>query len=113
MIVSWLIIVIALPIFAQTEINSAVAKDYLNQTVVVVAKVGGVRESPDGTKPHYINLGKDYPNQDLTLVVFGIFAQKYPYKLNDLQGKSLKVRGKITDYKGRLQIKEPEILAVF
>jgi DNA/RNA endonuclease YhcR with UshA esterase domain len=106
------LLLLSLSTFAQTEIQANEAKNHLGKVVMVKAKVGGVRESPAEGKPHYINLGADYPNQDLTIAVFGDFEAKYKLKVSDLQGKTIEVKGVVSEYRGRVQLKDPESIVV-
>jgi DNA/RNA endonuclease YhcR with UshA esterase domain len=104
-------IFLSLVTFAQT-IPATEAKNLIGKEVTVEAKVGGVRPSAREGSPHLINLGADYPNQDLTIAIFGDFEAKYKQKLTDLVGKTIQVEGIVSEYRGRVQLKDPEKIEV-
>jgi DNA/RNA endonuclease YhcR with UshA esterase domain len=111
LITLFLLFITALPTFSQT-IPATEAKNNMGKEVIVEAKVGGVRPSPGEGRPTYINLGADYPDQDLTIAIFGDFEAKYKLKLADLVGKTIQVKGIISEYRGRVQLKDPEQMEV-
>jgi DNA/RNA endonuclease YhcR with UshA esterase domain len=61
----------------------------------------------NGTKgqPTFLNLGKPYPNQVFTAVIWGSDRSKFGSPETSLNGKQVCVRGRIQLYRGK-----PEIL---
>jgi DNA/RNA endonuclease YhcR with UshA esterase domain len=88
-------------------IESSEAKNHLGKYKTIRGLVAGYHEASQIGKPNYLNLGKDHPNQDLSVVVFGNFEAKYKIKMSLLKGKQIKVSGLISKYKGSLQVKNP------
>ena len=90
------------------EIEARDAKKYAGWNKSVKGKVAGIKMAEGHYKnPNYINLGKDYPNQDLTIVVYGDFQRKFKKDLKSLLGKNILVKGKIMWYKQNIQIRNP------
>ena len=89
----------------EPRIEAVKAPFYVGQTVMACGKLAGVKHMP---KQHYLNLDKPYPNQTLTFLIwddqYSEFEQRFG-RLDAMQGKTLCGRGKIEEYKGRLEIK--------
>lgn len=90
------------------EIEAKDAKKYIGFVKNVRGYVADVRASTKNYKdPNYINFGKPYPNQDLTVVVYGDFKKKFNKELSSLKGRNVRIKGKIMWYKQNLQIRNP------
>lgn len=92
------------------EDNKAVF--YVNKSKMVCGKVHQVKKSKQQT---YINLGGAYPHQNIAFLVWDSDLPPFKVKfgeLDSLQQQRVCARGKIEDYKGKLQIivKEPNFL---
>lgn len=86
--------------------------DYIGKKVTVCTRVYSVRTTATITQ---ISVGDDYPNNPLTIIVFGRNYPKFDMALNDLYlDKNICVEGIITEYKGKPQIviEEPEDIKI-
>ncbi len=87
-----------------TIIKSCQAGDYLARKVIVQDKVASSYQSPR-TKAVFLNLGRPYPKQCLTLV---IFKDDLPKFVNNIKSyylkKEIRAVGEIKEYKGKPEI---------
>ena len=90
---------------AQTEISIGSVSSYIGQHVKVCDKVAGTFVTK-GEKPvTYLNLGADFPNTKLTIVIFQKDLMNFPFVPSDhYKGQNVCVEGEITVYKERYQI---------
>jgi hypothetical protein len=65
------------------------------------AKFSGHRKR----KPTFIDFGPPHPNQLFTALIWGEYRDKFDYVPESLLGKTVCVSGKITEYKGKAEIK--------
>ena len=92
--------------FGKGKINTVQARDFIGKEACVCGKVVSTKFNENGkTNPTYINLDKKYPEQVFTVMIFGQDRSNFSYKPEDfLQGKTICVKGKVTEYKGTPQI---------
>lgn len=101
---------------AQKEIKLAEVKDHIGDSVKVEGIISGVRylETAKNT-PTFINVGGNYPNQLLTVVIWGD-VRKYMSSVPATkdEGSKIIVTGKIELYKDKPQIvvKDPAQLEI-
>jgi DNA/RNA endonuclease YhcR with UshA esterase domain len=76
------------------------AKSKVGETITVEAKVAEVNKTEKIVR---INLGARFPKQELTLVVFPANFSKFE-DVEKLEGRTVRVSGKVTEYQGRPQI---------
>ena len=76
------------------------AKGKVGETVTIEARVAEVNKTE---KIIRINLGARFPKQDLTLVIFSSNFSKFE-DVEKLEGKTVRVTGKVTEYQKRPQI---------
>lgn len=91
---------------AQTKIKLEEVKQHIGDSVNVCGKVFGTRflENSNG-KPTLINIGGAYPNELLTVVIYGPDREKFNGKPEEIyNAKDICVIGKIVEYKGKPQI---------
>jgi micrococcal nuclease len=89
---------------AQTISTDSVA-NYIGKTVKVCDKVYGTHVSKGEKKVSSLNLGADFPNQKLTVVIFESDLAKFSYTPTVfLKDKNVCVTGKIMTYKEKPQI---------
>lgn len=89
---------------AQTIPTDSVA-NYIGKTVKVCDKVYGTHVSKGEKKVTSLNLGADFPNQKLTVVIFESDLAKFSYQpAIFLKDKNVCVTGKIMTYKEKPQI---------
>ena len=102
-------------ISAQTEISIDSVSTYIGKTVKVCDKVAGTFVTK-GEKPvTYLNLGADYPNTKLTIVIFQKDLVNFPLKPSDhYKGQNVCVTGEIKQYKEKIEIiaNKPEQIKV-
>jgi len=92
-------------LFSQTQIPIDSVSTYIGKTVKVCDKVAGTFVTK-GEKPvTYLNLGADYPNTKLTIVIFQKDIINFPITPSDhYKGMNVCVTGEIGIYKERYQI---------
>lgn len=105
----------ALNISAQEIISIDSVSTYVGKVVKVCDKVAGTFVTK-GEKPvTYLNLGADYPNTKLTIVIFQKDLTKFPFTPSDhYKGMNVCVTGEIGTYKEKAQIiaNKPEQIEV-
>jgi len=56
-------------------------------------------------QPTFLNLGKPYPNQDFTVVIWGLDRENFPQPPEKLYlHKNITVTGEVTTYRGKPEI---------
>lgn len=76
------------------------AKSKIGETITVEAKVAEVNKTEKIVR---INLEARFPKQELTLVIFSSNFSKFE-DVEKLEGKTVRVSGKVTEYQKRPQI---------
>ncbi len=91
--------------FSQT-ITPKDAVKYIGQTVTVCGKIyGGKYLDEVKNKPTFLNMGATYPNQLLTIVIWGDSRKNFSYAPEEkLKTKTVCVTGKVEMFKGKAQI---------
>ena len=92
---------------AQKEISLEKVKDHTGDSVTVKGKVFGIRYLEGARNaPTFINVGGAFPNQLLTVVIWGDVRKKFELDLSDKKFASAMavVTGKIELYKDKPQI---------
>ncbi|HRI20037.1 MAG TPA: hypothetical protein PLA68_03760 [Panacibacter sp.] len=91
--------------FSQT-ISPKDAVKYVGQTVTVCGKIfGGKYLDAVKNKPTFLNMGATYPNQLLTIVIWGDSRKNFSYAAEEkLKNKTVCVTGKVEMFKGKPQI---------
>ena len=97
------------PLFAQSEqtIEVKEAYKYVGETKIVCGRIVStkyLKRSSGG--PIFLNFGRDYPNQQMTgLIWFGRFAEYFSYKPEKkLKRKTVCVKGLISEHEGKTQM---------
>ncbi len=102
-------------LFSQPLIPIDSVSAYIGKTVKVCDKVAGTFVTK-GEKPvTYLNLGADYPNSKLTIVIFQRDLINFPITPSDhYKGMNICVTGEVGTYKEKMQIiaKKPEQIEV-
>lgn len=80
--------------------------EYEGKLVTVCAKVYGAKFiNSSSQQPTFLNVGGDYPNSPLTVVIFGESRNNFSFKPEDFYpGKNICVTGTIQMYKGKPEI---------
>ena len=94
---------------AQSEqpIEVKEAYKYIGETKIVCGRIVStkyLKRSSGG--PIFLNFGRDYPNQQMTGVIwYGSYSNYFSYKPDKfLKRKNVCVKGNISDYEGRTQM---------
>jgi DNA/RNA endonuclease YhcR with UshA esterase domain len=92
--------------FCQAKVSIDSVSSHIGDSVTVCSKVFRARFLEQSTRqPTFLNLGADYPNNLLTVVIFGEDRPKFkgfPEVL--FADKNICVTGRLQDYKGRPEI---------
>lgn len=83
------------PVAKEKPVEASKPKYIVGQVQEVCGRVAKVKEFAKGT---YLNLGKPFPNEDITLVMWDM------YELSDYRGKRVCVNRTVEEHKGRLQV---------
>src|ERR1017187_10508918 len=82
-------------------ISAADAGNYIGKNVKVCSEVNGVKQL---TSVSFLDLGANYPNNPLTIVVFARDMEKFTSGLEIYDHKKICVTGTIREYKGKPEI---------
>jgi len=84
-------------------INACDAKEHIGEEQIIEGcVVSGYKSSTDTV---FLNFEKPYPNQCFTAVIFSSKLMNFPESPQDYyEGKTVRVRGKIKEYKGATEI---------
>jgi hypothetical protein len=85
--------------FSQDTITTSKVKDYMDKEVYVVGKVVSFKLAAEGKNTNYINIDKPYPESIFTVVITNNYLEKLNIKIEDLNDKTIYIKGKITTYK--------------
>jgi exonuclease VII large subunit len=90
---------------AQTPIKLDEISRHTGDSIVVCGKVAGMRYFENSrNQPTFLNMGADFPNQQVTVVIWGDMRKQFAESLEALKGKDICITGRITLYKDRPQI---------
>lgn len=105
-ILSVLFVCIGFTSFSQETITASQAKDFVGKEVFLTGKVAGARlfQRPTGDML-LLNIDKPHPSNDITVVIEGKIISKGKFSETTLQGKSIKVKGVVSIFKEKPQIK--------
>ena len=85
---------------APVRIKSTEVKSYMGEYAIVQGYVASVYESE---KVAYLNFEKSYPDNPFTAVIFAKHFSDFD-DLTEYENRTVEVKGKITEYKGKPQI---------
>ena len=96
-------------LYAQSEqaIKVNEAYKYVGETKIVCGKIVSTKYLKRASGgPIFLNFGRDYPNQQMTgLIWFGRFSEYFSYKPEKfLKRKNVCVKGYISEYEGKTQM---------
>jgi DNA/RNA endonuclease YhcR with UshA esterase domain len=102
-----LFVCIGFSAFSQETITASQAKDFVGKDVLLVGKVAGSKQiiSKSEQPILFINIDKEYPDNEIVIVVFSEVLSKLKFTGMALSGKTIKVKGKVGIYKEKPQIK--------
>ena len=104
-----LIFLITNNLYAQEEqaIQVKEAYKYVGETKIVCGRIVSTKYLKRASGgPIFLNFGRDYPNQQMTgLIWFGRFSEYFSYKPEKfLKRKNVCVKGYISEYEGKIQM---------
>ena len=110
-IFSYLSLLLLSPIYLSAQSENAIevreAYKYVGETKIVYGKIVSTKYLKRASGgPIFLNFGRDYPNQQMTgLIWFGRFSEYFSYKPEKfLKRKNVCVKGYISEYEGRTQM---------
>ena len=110
-IFSYLGLLLLSPIYLSAQSENAIevreAYKYVGETKIVCGKIVSTKYLKRASGgPIFLNFGRDYPNQQMTgLIWFGRFSEYFSYKPEKfLKRKNVCVKGYISEYEGRTQV---------
>ena len=91
---------------AQQNINLKDVSKHVGDSVTVCGKIfSGKFLDKSNNQPTFLNMGAEYPNQVLSIVIWGNTRKLFSYKPEEkLKNKNVCVTGKIETYKNKPQI---------
>ena len=99
------------PIYLSAQSENAIevkeAYKYVGETKIVCGKIVSTKYLKRASGgPIFLNFGRDYPNQQMTgLIWFGRFSEYFSYKPEKfLKRKNVCVKGYISEFEGRTQM---------
>lgn len=99
------IILLSQFIYAQKLVPIDSISTHIGDDVMICDKVFDAFKPAGENKLIYINFGGKYPDHKFTAVIFPKDQPKFPYNpVELLKDKNICITGKITEYKGKLQI---------
>ncbi|MDC0332350.1 hypothetical protein OAN78_01655 [Gammaproteobacteria bacterium] len=108
---SYLGLVLLSPVYLSAQSENAIevkeAYKYVGETKIVCGKIVSTKYLKRASGgPIFLNFGRDYPNQQMTgLIWFGRFSEYFSYKPEKfLKRKNVCVKGYISEYEGKTQM---------
>ena len=108
---SYLGLLLLSPVYLSAQSENAIevkeAYKYVGETKIVCGKIVSTKYLKRASGgPIFLNFGRDYPNQQMTgLIWFGRFSEYFSYKPEKfLKRKNVCIKGYISEYKGRTQM---------
>ena len=99
------------PLYLSAQSEQAIkvneAYKYVGETKIVCGKIISTKYLKRASGgPIFLNFGRDYPNQQMTgLIWFGRFSEYFSYKPEKfLKRKNVCVKGYISEYEGKTQM---------
>jgi len=91
---------------AQQNINLKDVSKHVGDSVTVCGKIfSGKFLDKSNNQPTFLNMGAEYPNQILTIVIWGSTRKLFSYKPEEkLKNKSVCITGKIEVFKNKPEI---------
>jgi len=105
----FVIFLITTNLYAQSEeaVQVKEAYKYVGETKIVCGRIVSTKYLKRASGgPIFLNFGRDYPNQQMTgLIWFGRFSEYFSYKPEKfLKRKNVCVKGYISEYEGKIQM---------
>jgi len=108
---SYLGLLLLSPVYLSAQSENAIevkeAYKYVGETKIVCGKIVSTKYLKRASGgPIFLNFGRDYPNQQMTgLIWFGRFSEYFSYKPEKfLKRKNVCVKGYLSEYEGKTQM---------
>ena len=108
---SYLGLLLLSPVYLSAQSENAIevkeAYKYVGETKIVCGKIVSTKYLKRASGgPIFLNFGRDYPNQQMTgLIWFGRFSEYFSYKPEKfLKRKNVCIKGYISEYEGKTQM---------
>jgi len=106
---------ISLAVFSQTIAVEDV-KNHVGETITILGKIADGRYLGSvAKKPTLLNVNKPYPNQPLTVIIYGGNRNSFGYKPEEaLMNKNVFVTGKVSLYnvKPQIEVERPDQIVI-
>lgn len=90
---------------AQTTIKLDEVSKHIGDSVTVCGKVSDMRYFENSNKqPTFLNIGDKYPNQQLTVVIWGETRKLFTANVEELKDKEICITGRIILFKEKSEI---------
>jgi len=90
---------------AQNIIKLEDVSRHIGDSVTVCGKVDDMRYFENSkNQPTFLNIGGNYPNQLLTVVIWGEIRKQFTGNLDDLKTRQICITGRIILYKEKAEI---------
>lgn len=91
---------------SQVRVTPEEAGKHIGKEVVLCGKVyGGIYLSQKDKQPTFLNMGADYPNHLVTILIWGADRKEFTYKPEEhWRDRNVCVTGKLISYKGRPEV---------
>jgi hypothetical protein len=93
-------------VYAQSSVTAEEAANHIGKTITICGTVSGARYLESSvTKPTLINVGGEFPNHALTILIRDEDRKNFPFMPEDrYNNKNICVTGTVIDYKGKPEI---------
>jgi hypothetical protein len=93
------------PAWAADVLTPGEAISHVGKTATVCGHVASATHAARATgQPTFLNLGKPFPDQEFTALIWGSRREAFPYAPETLRGQMICVSGVISTYQGKAQI---------
>ena len=91
--------------YGQTSIKLEEVSEHTGDSVTVCGLVTDMRYFENSkNQPTFLNIGDSYPNQKLTVVIWGSVKTRFKESIENLKGKQICITGRIILFKERPEI---------
>ena len=91
--------------YGQTSIKLEEVSEHTGDSVTVCGLVADMRYFENSkNQPTFLNIGDTYPNQKLTVVIWGSIKPRFKEPIENLKGKQICITGRIILFKERSEI---------
>ena len=100
-------------VHAQERIPLEEASKYVGQSAIVCGTVASARYAAKSKgAPTFLHLGKPYPHQIVTVIIWGHARARFSSPPEELQGQEVCITGRIALYRGIAQIEVSQLVQI-